>query len=248
MNALNLADGNVTHRPEIIQLLNMAIEQEYRFSYMSVVKSNVASHPIKLLAVNVEAGTLDVDSEEVNLAKNPKALMIFRAQCGGISIIFKSRIAEKTDAEPPSRSSLRYRYTIELPYTIRCIQLRKSVRADLKSLSEEVPVALYSSTGERIDGNVVDISASGAKFRINQNLAKKFNNFRELETCTIKLPNNTVLQTGAELMVMNFDEESGTSTLGCQFVELQSTDENMLEELVSNVLEQTRPLELALAS
>lgn len=254
MNALNLVDGNVSHRPEIIELLNMAIEQEYQFSYISVVKSHVASHPIKLLSVNVEDATLDVDSEEVNLKKNPNTSMIFRAQCGGISIIFKSRMAESAADELPNNHS--HRYKIELPYTVRCIQLRRSVRVNLKSLSEEVPVVLYSSMGERIDGEVIDISTSGAKFRVKRNLAKEFKDFRALETCRIKLPNNSVLQAGAELMTMNFNQESGTSTLGCQFVDMQRTDEDMLAKLVNNVLEQAQPpleqaqppLELAIAS
>ena len=56
-------DGNITHRKEIIQLLNMAIVQEYQFSHISIVKSHVLSNPIKLLSINAEEGTFTMDSE-----------------------------------------------------------------------------------------------------------------------------------------------------------------------------------------
>lgn len=246
MNALSPDDGNITHRREIIQLLNMAIMQEYRFSQISMVKSQVSSNPIKLLSVNAEEGTFSMDSERVIPEQKSKDSMMFRARCGGLSIAFKSRMAELASSEPSCDRP--YRYKIELPYSISCIQLRNSVRVDLKSLSDEVPALLCLSKGGHIDGKVIDISTSGAKIRVNRNLAKEFNDYRALEACRINLPDNFVLQTGAQLIGMKFDRKSGTSTLGCQFVNMQSADENMLEQLVNSVLKQTQPMELAIAS
>ena len=239
-------DGNITHRKEIIQLLNMAIVQEYQFSHISIVKSHVSSNPIKLLSVNAEEGTFSMDSERVIPEQKSKDSMMFRAQCGGLSIAFKSRMAELDSAE--SLCDHPTRYKIELPYSVSCIQLRNSVRVDLESLSDEVPALLCLSKGGHIGGKVVDISISGAKIRINRDLAKEFKDYRALEACRINLPNNFVLQTGAQLIGMKFDQETGTSTLGCQFVNMQSEDEDMLEQLVTNVLKQTQAPELAIAS
>ena len=246
MNVLSPEDGNMTHRPEIIQLLNMAITQEYKFSQITIVKSHVSSNPIKLLSVNSEEGTFSMDSERVIPEQRSKDSMMFRARCGGLSIAFKSRMADLASAEPLYNRPNRYK--IELPYSISRIQLRNSVRVDLKSLSDEVPALLCLSKGGHIDGNVIDISTSGAKIRVKGNLAKEFNDYRALEACRINLPNNFVLQTGAQLIGMKFDQESGTSTLGCQFINMQSADEDMLEQLVNDVLKQTQAPELAMAS
>lgn len=245
MNVQIPEDGNVTHRREIIQLLNMAITQEYQFSHISVIKSQVSSNPIKLLSVDADEGTFSMDSERVIPEQKSKDSMMFRAQCGGLSIAFKSRMAALTDGESPRNHQTRYK--IELPYSISCIQLRSNARVDLSSLPDEVPALLCLSKGEPIGGSVIDISTSGAKIRVNRNLAKEFKDYRTLEACRIDLPNNSVLQTGAQLIGINFNRESGTSTLGCQFVNMQSTDEDMLEQLVNKILEKMRPLELATA-
>lgn len=246
MNVSIPDDGNITHRKEIIQLLNMAIVQEYQFSHISIVKSHVSSNPIKLLSINTEEGTFTMDSEREIPEQKSRDSMMFRAQCGGLSIAFKSRMAELASAESPCDHPTRYK--IEVPYSVSFIQLRNSVRVDLESLSDEVPALLCLSKGGHIGGKVVDISISGAKIRINRDLAKEFKDYRALEACRINLPNNFVLQTGAQLVGMKVDQESGTSTLGCQFVNMQSADEDMLEQLVNNVLEQTQAPELAIAS
>jgi hypothetical protein len=34
MNAINLTDGDITHRKEVIQLLKVAISQKWAFSYL----------------------------------------------------------------------------------------------------------------------------------------------------------------------------------------------------------------------
>lgn len=246
MNVQIPDDGNVTHRKEIIQLLNMAIAQEYEFSHISIVKNHVSTNPIKLLSVNAEEGTFSMNSEREIPERKSKDAMMFRARCGGLSIAFKSRMAELASAESPG--NLPTRYKIEIPYSVSCIQLRNSVRVDLRSLSEEVPALLCLSMGGHIDGKVIDISTSGAKIRVNRNLAKEFKDYRALEACRINLPDNFVLQTGAQLIGMEVDQESGASTLGCQFVNMHSTDEDLLEQLVNNVLEQTQHHELAIAS
>ena len=41
MTALNLSDSRITHRQQIVQLLRMAIDQHWRFSYVSVTRNHV---------------------------------------------------------------------------------------------------------------------------------------------------------------------------------------------------------------
>jgi c-di-GMP-binding flagellar brake protein YcgR len=246
MSVLAADDVKVTHRQEIIKLLSEAMENKYRFSYISAVKRRVASNPVKLISVNTEEATLDVGSEILIPEQKSKDSMMFRLQCGGLSIVFRSQMADSVEAESSYDRS--FRYKIVLPYAVSCIQLRKSVRVDLQSLSDEVPVVLSLSKGTRINGEIVDISTSGAKIRVNQDLTEEFKDFETLKACRIDLPSNSVLQTGAQLVAMKFDQERGSSTLGCQFVDMLRTSEDLLEKFVSNVLEKTKPLELVVAS
>jgi c-di-GMP-binding flagellar brake protein YcgR len=246
MSVLATDDVKVTHRQEIIKLLSKAIEQEYQFSYISAIKRRVASNPIELISVNTEEATLDVGSEIPIPEQKSKDSMMFRLACGGLSIVFKSRMADSGRSESSYNRS--FRYKIDLPYAVSCIQSRKSVRVDLQSLSDEVPVVLTLSGGTSINGEIVDISTSGARIRVNQDLTEEFKNFQTLKACRIDLPSNSVLQTGAQLLAMKFDQERGASTLGCQFVDMLRSGEDMLEKFVSNVLEKTKPLELVIAS
>ena len=51
MNAINLTDGDITHRKEIIQLLRMAISQKWAFSYVRTQGKKVSSQEMELVGV-----------------------------------------------------------------------------------------------------------------------------------------------------------------------------------------------------
>ncbi len=52
MSALNLSDSKIIHRQQIVQLLQMAIEQHWQFSYVSLIRNHVESKPIGLVSVH----------------------------------------------------------------------------------------------------------------------------------------------------------------------------------------------------
>ncbi len=62
----------------------------------------------------------------------------------------------------PSDNTGRAAAYIELPYEVRCTQLRKSIRISADSLAEDIPVQLYMAMGVKMDGLLADISVSGA--------------------------------------------------------------------------------------
>ena len=235
MMALNLTDGDINQRKEIVQVLKMAMAQHWPFSYVTKIKKRIASNALQLVSVNAEEGTFCVTGESVNSPIGTSESIMFRAQSGGISIVFQSRMAEISgDASSTKSSSLRH---IELPYKVACTQLRKTVRVNLESLTE-VPVILYMVNGAQIEGTVMDISTSGAKFRVEEDLGQKLNNLQIVDTCKISLPNDQAFQTGVQLIDMINDEESEVSFLRSQFAHMRSQDEDMLESFITEMLQQ----------
>ncbi|MDA1370365.1 MAG: PilZ domain-containing protein [Proteobacteria bacterium] len=235
MNALNLTDGDITHRKEILQLLEMALAQKWQFSYVKKAKNRVASHALQLVSVNAQDGTLSVSSESPGTQISSPGSLTIRAQSGGVSIIFQSRLAEITgDATATKMSSLQH---FELPYKVACTQLRKTVRVNLESITV-VPVILYMVNGALIEGSVMDISTSGAKFRVNQDLGQELKNLQVVDACKITLPNGLALQTGVQLIGMINDEDSNISFLRCEFVHMRSQDEEKLDNFIHDMLQQ----------
>ncbi len=245
MTALNITDGSITHRKEIIQLFQMAIAKQWQASYLFVTKNHVTSHDLKLTSVDARDGTFYVDGEFDNLLKKRNESLMFRAQSGGLSVVFKSRLSKAANSETAISG---HEHQVDLPYEVRCTQLRKSARVNLESLAEEVPVPLYLSMGGRNDGTVIDISTSGAKVRVNRDLSNEIKNLQVLDSCRISLPDDSVLQAGVQLMDMTLDDECDTTTLRCQFSDILSNNEEILEEFIANTQDQAETTELAIAS
>ena len=246
MTALNITDGSITHRKEIIQLFQMAIAKQWQASYLFVTKNHVTSHALKLTSVDAEDGTFNVDGEFKDQVTKRNESIMFRTQSGGLSVVFKSRLSKAANSETPVS---RHEHQVDLPYEVRCTQLRKSVRVNLESLAEEVPVTLNLSMGGSIDGTVIDISTTGAKFIVKRDLSNEIKNLQVLDTCEISLADDSVLQAGVQLMDMTLDQESGATTLRCQFSNMVSYNEKILEEFIANTQDQAETSELtAIAS
>jgi hypothetical protein len=118
----------------------------------------------------------------------------------------------------------------------------------MESLPEEVPVTLYLSMGGRIDGTVIDISTTGGQFRVNKDLSNEIKNLQVLDSCEISLPDDSVLQAGVQLMGMTVDQECGATTLRCQFSDMVSNNQAILEEFIANTQDQAETSELAVAN
>ena len=236
MNPLNLTDGDITHRKEVIALLKMAISQKWQFSYVKTAGKKVSSRPLELLAVNGNDGTFSVVREPTIVEMETDDPLMFRAQSGGVSIIFQSPLNETMEEDPLVKSSSLHHF--RLPYKIACTQLRKTVRVNLEALSEEVPVVLYLVNGALIEGSVIDISTAGAKFKVNQDLGRDLRDPQVLDACKISLPNELTLQTGAQIIDMSNDPESEISYLRCQFVHMRTQDEEKLDGFINEMLRQ----------
>ncbi|GAB5499915.1 MAG: hypothetical protein PsegKO_22260 [Pseudohongiellaceae bacterium] len=232
MSALNLSDSKIIHRQQIVQLLQMAIEQHWQFSYVSLIRNHVESKPIGLVSVHPSDGTFAVDRNVERSDKNPDEAIMFRAQSGGISVAFKSRLASSA-----SDNTGRAAAYIELPYEVRCTQLRKSIRISADSLAEDIPVQLYMAMGVKMDGLLADISVSGAQFRVKGDHAAKFRSLQTLEACKISLPEDFVLRCDAQLMGVDYVPQENITLLHCQFVNLPQTDDQRLDAMINATLQ-----------
>lgn len=235
MDALNLTDGEFTHRKEVIQLLKMAISQKWAFSYVRTQGKKVSSQALELVGVKGKEGVFTIGYESNIAQLEASDPLMFRAQSGGVSIIFQSLLNISPDADPLSKTSSLHHF--DLPYKIACTQLRKTVRVNLEAITE-VPVVLYLVSGALIEGTVIDVSTAGAKFKVNQDLGQELHDPQVLDACKISLPNGEVLQTGAHLIAMVNDADSGTSYLRCQFVHMRTQDEEMLDGFINDMLRQ----------
>jgi len=235
MHAINLTDGDITHRKEVIQLLKMAISQKWAFSYVRTQGKKVRSQALDLVGVKASEGVFTVGYEPNISQMETDDPLMFRAQSGGVSVIFQSVLNISFEEDSLSKASSLHHF--DLPYKVACTQLRKTVRVNLEAVTE-VPVVLYLVNGALIEGSVIDISTSGAKFKVNQDLGQELRDPQVLDACKISLPNDETLQTGAHLIGMINDAESGTSYLRCQFVHMRTQDEEMLDGFINGMLQQ----------
>jgi hypothetical protein len=170
MKAINLTDGDITHRKEVIQLLKMAISQKRAFSYVKTLGKKVSSQALELVGVKANEGVFTVGFEPGISQIQTSGPLMFRAQSGGVSIIFQSALNISPEQDPLSNTSSLHHF--DLPYKIAYTQLRKTVRVNLEAMTE-VPVVLYLVNGALIEGSVIDISTDGAKFKVNQDLGQE---------------------------------------------------------------------------
>ena len=171
--------------------------------------------------------------------QNLREPIIFRGQSGGISVVFKARVAGLGTMDPEQSPSRHY--AIELPYEVRCTQLRKSLRLNVETFPEPIPVTLYLAMGVQIEAELVDISSTGAQFKVKKDLTSQLKNLQILEACKISLTDDLVLRCDAQLLGVNYSEALNTTFLRSQLVQLPAADESRLELYIEEALTRADP-------
>ena len=243
MTTLNLGESRITHRQQIVQLLKMAIDQKWRFSYVTVVRNHVATQPVHLRSVSAMEGKFAVEPAIERNEQNLSESIIFRGQSGGISVVFKARVSGFGDQVNPAQPGP-HRF-LDLPYEVRCTQLRKSIRLNVESRPQEVQVTLYLAMGMEINAVLVDISTTGAQFRVANDVSDKLRNPQLLEACRIELSDELTLRCGAQLLGLNYNSNSNVSYLRCQLVDMVDADEQRLEQYIDDHLNEVDPASVA---
>lgn len=243
MSALNLSEEKITHRQQIVQLLRMAIDQRWQFSYVAVERKKLKTRPVVMLSVNVAEGTFSVDrSIEVSEQARSKPIM-FRAQSGGISVIFKALVSDEEKQSESGRV-----LQVDLPYEVRCTQLRKSTRIDVQALKLEIGATLYLSMGFELQADLVDISTTGAQFKLEGDETERFKNLQMLEACKIGFSDDYILRCSLQALGIRFDPVLEVSFLRCQLLDLSVEDESTLDQYIEATLEKADPSTLVISS
>lgn len=234
MTALDFSEDKYSHRQQIIQLLQLAIDKRWCFTYMIIEGTKVTSHPVTLLSVNAGNGSLIIDRDLVEEGCNTSEPVLLRGQCGGLSILFQTLIRESRTTQ--FNGITKPVHEIDLPYEVRCTQLRNDQRVSLEAEGELWPVTLYLAMGYKLEGFLVDISVSGAGIRLAGNHSERLKNLQILESCRIDLPGDFVLRSGAQLAAVDYVEGEDASLVHCQFAEMADADEVRLGSFISAVI------------
>jgi len=234
MTALDFSVEKFIHRLQIIQLLRLAIDKRWRFTYMLVSGKKVSSNPIGLQSVNADEGTFTLDREIPSEDRDVNQPVLFRAQGGGVSILFQSKVAAGEVAD--DNGILRSARHVDLPYEVRCTQLRNSERVNVESRADQLAATLHLAMGFKLEGKLVDISVSGAQIRVLGDQSERLKNLEILEACQIALSEDFVLHSSAQLTGMNYSEDEDASLVHCQFDEMAAEDENKLGSFISSAI------------
>ncbi|MDD9890542.1 MAG: PilZ domain-containing protein [Gammaproteobacteria bacterium] len=238
MSALTLKEGNIFSTREILELLNMALLHKWNFSYLSIAKNHVSSKPITLMSIDPANGTFGIDSEIMNSNQASHNSILFRAQCGGMSIVFNAAPATSTGDITTNKSLLECQ--IRLPDEIRISQQRKAVRVDVSS-GKTIPVILCSSENVRVQGAIIDISKTGAKIQLGQEMADKLSDIEYIDALRIRLPGDDIIQCQAQIVGAAFDHDHDVTIVRCQFTDMKAHDLRLLNRLINATIESSDP-------
>ncbi|MDA0687753.1 MAG: PilZ domain-containing protein [Proteobacteria bacterium] len=234
-------DREISDSKEIGELLQMAFLHGWKFSCMQLVRNHLTSDDVTVLDVNVHDREFIVDSDVLVASSERTRVVAFRAQSGGLSLIFKATL--EGTSKDPSACECKFRF----PQFLRFSQLRKAVRINMLD-QPAIPVTLYADRGEQFQGRVIDLSATGAKIQILGDVSSKLEPMQLIEDCQLILPNNRTVDLKAQVRGNFFDTSSGVSYLRCEFVEMGETDESELQKLISAALMHGGATDISMAS
>ena len=137
MEASSDNSREITVTQDICDILQTALTHSWNFSYLAMVKHHLSSHCSELVDVNPDLGTLSVAGDALyEAATTATDDMVFRAQNGGILIVFKSALLPLEENQV-SNSDTRV-CLFEFPASLRFSQLRKAIRINF-SKQQNIP-------------------------------------------------------------------------------------------------------------
>ena len=219
----------IKNAEEIGVLLQFAFLQCWEFSCLHMLDGKFTAKEASVLDVNLQDQSFVVDSDALKVSSVDEEIVAFRAQSGGLSLVFKTSI-KKQNSDP---SACEYKY--QFPDSLRFNQLRRAVRVNLMD-HPRMQVSLFANGGERFDGRIIDLSASGVKIQMIGNICNKISSMEVIEDCRLVLPAEQLLTISSQVRGLFYDSESGTSFIRCQFLKTDEEDTAMLQKLINTSL------------
>jgi len=210
---------------EISELMQLAFLHRWQFSCLQMVRNHVTSDSVQVLDVNINDRSFTVDSEVLAKSTRESSVVAFKAQSGGLTLVFKAKVLR--NQIDPSVCECSFAF----PETIRQTQLRQAARINLTN-QPEVSVTLFLETRMKFDGRVTNISATGAKIQLLGDLSDKFKSSQIIEDCQILLPNGMHAAMTIQIMGCVYDVKNGVSYLRCQYLDMDENSEAQIIKLV----------------
>lgn len=167
----------------------------------------------------------------------PGMTLYFQASVDGVKHKFASRYL-KTEELPEGNAHL-----CEFPSTIEQIQLRNAYRVKMPR-TNPVTICLTHPIKPFITGQAADLSATGARLRIEGKLSSEPIQGDTYQVCRITLPDRTELFCQAQLMHWRYVPEHHVTQMGIMFVRLESMHERTLGKFLTDIQRKEKDLRL----
>jgi c-di-GMP-binding flagellar brake protein YcgR len=224
----------IVERAQIHDILHTAHIHQWPLYYMSIVKNHLDSQSTKLLGIDANSRTFTVRPDSLNsLDLSRGNQILFRANSGGISVIFEATMNSPARGEGSTDAPKFVEF--EYPEVIRFKQLRKAIRINFTDI-EDIPVTSFAEFGVYHQGSVVDMSESGAKISFKGNLEKLMTGSEIISDCQMLLPDHSSISNRIGVLDVRYDESQNRSFLRCKFLEFRRDSEVKLKNLIKEML------------
>ena len=234
----------ITDLEEILQIMVAALNQKWDLSCLSMVNHRLSSLSIRLVDFNAGAGEITVDMQGSKLAKIQLGTHFIRAQIGGMSYTFKTRLIEQgCDKYSPEETSF---YQFKYPNLIRFSQLRDSIRICIADW-QDIQVSFFTDDAIQLQGKVVDISATGAKIKFEGDFYSKARRSNLIADCQLLLPDESLVFMQTQILGVVYDAAQDISYVRCKYLALNQHDKRHLELLINERVDELGHAKLAIA-
>lgn len=165
----------------------------------------------------------------------PGMKLYFVASVDGVRHTFTARYI-RSEELPQGNAHL-----CEFPTTIEQIQLRNAYRVKLPR-NDLVSICLTHPTKAFISGHAADLSATGARLRVDGVIQHEPTQGDIYTLCRLTLPDGTEIFCQAELMHWRYIPEHKATYLGLMFLKLESMHERTLGKFLTDIQRREKEL------
>lgn len=182
-----------------------------------------------ILEINPEQGYLLLD--ELNPKDGHDQLLEIKklqakAMIKGTEISFTT-VLEKTKIE--SGISL---YYVRFPDAVWHFQKRQDFRVTMEP-GIHIPVHLTLESGEKLQAELIDISATGVRFFMETYMEVDVGTI--LTSCQINLPDNTKVSSKFEIRFKKYNKKDNKLIIGGRFLDLPRSDQKLLTRKIAGI-------------
>lgn len=218
---------------EVKLLLDQVLKFDWKFDYLVLSGKKVTSQPAELTSVDEIPNAITVVGDFSELDAIQTKDVYFRANNGGLSLVFKSELIDCIDFFTKKECKFFF------PDNLRLSQLRSAVRISFTKL-HDIPVTFYPLADNVFTGKVVDLSETGAKIKFVGNILEHLDIEEIVADCQLLLPGDTKIDSRIQVMGCVYDEESDISFVRCKFLQLNNNSELQLKQFIFMALNELK--------